>query len=582
MGRTVRLGSGSAYWGDLLEPAVTLAARGDLDYLCFDHLAELTLAILQRHRVKDPERGYVGDIVAWMDAILPLARASGTRLVTNAGGANPPAAARQVVEVARRHGLDGTRVGVVTGDDVLERMLALAGEGVAFPNLDTGEASFDSVRDRIVAANAYIGAEGIVTSLAAGADVVVTGRVSDNALYVGPLMHEFGWTYDDHQLVGAAVTIGHMVECAALMTGSLSNFWAETGDIADIGFPIAEVDDAGDAEFTKVGGTGGLVTEQTLAEQLVYEVHDPARYLMPDGVADFTKPTITQVGPDRVRMTGMTGSARPDTPGVRRLRRRLDRGGTAMFSWPDAHAKARQGEEVVRRRLKICGVEPDALHVEYLGVNTLHGPAAPPPAGELNEVGLRISLRTAPPARRPTRCAGRSCIWTLGGVGSAIATPSRPREVISLWPTLIPRATPSTCAPTWSRPDVLDRRVDDGVLVLRLDDPERRNALGYAEVCELVAALRDADADPGVRCVLLTGSGAASPPGATCASSAPSWTPRRWSTGTAGVGRRSCSPSCRGCGSRSWRPSTAPPSPEAAGSSRSPTSPWPPPTRRSG
>lgn len=437
---TVRLGSGSAYWGDLLEPAVKLVERGNLDYLSFDHLAELTLAILQRHRAKDPSRGYIPDIVPFMDAILPLARERGTRLVTNAGGANPPAGGQQVVEVARRHGLARTTVGVVTGDDVLAAMLRLADAGRSFPNLDTGEPSIDRIRDRIVAANAYIGSEGIVEALGAGAHVVVAGRCSDNALYVGPLMHEFGWTYSMVERMGAAVTIGHLVECAALLTGSLSNLWADAQAIWDIGFPIAEVDERGDAVLSKVDGTGGLINEVTVKEQLLYEVHDPRRYLMPDGTADFTAPTLREVGPDRVRVTGMTGTARPDEL---KVCVGYDDGwigdGIAMFSWPDALEKARRGEEIVRQRLKICDVNPRSLSFEYLGVDTLHGPSAPEPQCEANEVGLRVAAHCA--TREEAHAVRQEVLhlWTLGGVGSAIAPPGRPRPVIALWPTLIPR-----------------------------------------------------------------------------------------------------------------------------------------------
>ena len=438
--KTLRLGSGSAYWGDLMEPAVELAERGELDYLSFDHLAELTLAILQRHRAKDPSRGYIADIVPWMDAILPVARSKGTKLITNAGGANPPAAGEKVLEIARSHGLTDTRVAVVTGDDVHAKMLELHEQGVAFPNLDTGEADLDRIKDRIVAANAYIGAEGVVTGLEQGAHVVITGRASDNALYVGPLMHEFGWTYDDTEKVGAAVTIGHILECAALATGSLSNFWREARPLSNIGFPFADVEESTDAVVSKLDGTGGLVTEMTIKEQLLYEVHDPANYLMPDGIADFTAPSVEQVGEDRVRVAGMTGKPRPDQL---KVCVGFDDGwigeGVAMFSWPDAHDKAKNGEEIVRDRLKLLDVEPREVVFEYLGVNTLHGPTAPDPECEPNEVGLRVAAHCD--TREEAEVVRREILhlWTLGGVGSAIMPPGRPRPVVSLWPTLIPR-----------------------------------------------------------------------------------------------------------------------------------------------
>ena len=215
---SVRLGSGSAYWGDVLHPAVEIVERGELDYICFDHLAELTLAVLQRIRSKDPARGYIEDIGPWTEATLRQAREQGIRTITNAGGANPPAAAEVVARVAESFGLGDTRIGVVTGDDIFSRLEELRGQGVKFPNLDTGEEDIDRIADRIVAANAYIGADGMLEALADDAHVVVLGRCSDNALYAGPMMHEFGWDFEttDPNLLGAAVTIGHLLECAAL------------------------------------------------------------------------------------------------------------------------------------------------------------------------------------------------------------------------------------------------------------------------------------------------------------------------------------------------------------------------------
>lgn len=438
--KSVRLGSGSAYWGDLMEPAVDLAERGELDYLCFDHLAELTLSILQRQRSKDPSRGYITDIVPWMEAILPIARRNGTRLITNAGGANPLAAAEQVIRIARKHGLTGTRVAVVTGDDVHETMLRLNDEGMSFRNMDTGEEDLGRIRDRIVAANAYIGAEGIVEGLVRDAHVVVTGRASDNALYVGPLMHEFGWTFDDFEQMGAAVTIGHILECAALANGSLSNFWREAQPLSRVGFPFADIDETGSAVVSKLDGTGGLVTEMTIKEQLLYEIHDPKRYLMPDAIADFTAPRVEQVGKDRVRVSGMTGTERPDTL---KVCIGFEDGwigeGVAMFSWPEAYDKALAGEQIVRDRLEILGVKPREIVFELLGINTLHGPTAPAPSQEMNEVGLRVAAHCDTLADAEVVRREILHLWTLGGVGSAIMPPGRPRPVTSLWPTLIPR-----------------------------------------------------------------------------------------------------------------------------------------------
>ena len=310
-----------------------------------------------------------------------------------------------------------------------------------FTNIANGHTNFNAIRERVVAANAYIGADGMIEALAAGADVVVAGRVSDNAMYVAPLMHEFGWTYDNPELVGAAVTIGHLLECAALMSGSLSNFWAEGGNTWDIGFPYADVSPDGNARFSKLSGTGGLVTEMTLKEQLVYEIADPRSYLMPDGIADFTSPTFRQEGPDLVSATNLTGRPRPDTLKV--CVGYWDGWigeGIAMFSWPDAYAKAQKGAEIVRERLKMFDITPEDITFEFLGVNTLHGPTAPEPTGDLNEVGLRVAARCRTKEEADAVRREVLHLWTLGGVGSAILAPGRPRPVIGLWPTLIPRS----------------------------------------------------------------------------------------------------------------------------------------------
>lgn len=439
--KTIRLGSGSAYWGDLLEPAVEVAEKGEVDYLCFDHLSELTLAVLQRQKARDPREGYIHDIEPWLEAVLPHARQQGFKVITNAGGANPVAAAQKVIEVAGRLGLGPLKIGVVTGDDIFPDLDELRSLGVKFTNLDTGEEDIDRIRGDIVAANAYIGADAIAESLAQGADVVVTGRVSDTALYIGPMMHELGWSYrpQDRDRMGAAITIGHVVECAALANGALSNFWREAKDAWRIGYPIAEVAEDGTAVITKVPGSGGVLNEWTVKEQLVYEIGDPANYFMPDGIADFTTVRVEGVGPERVRLSGMTGKGLPEQLKVCIGYRDGWVGeGMLLFSWPDALEKARRGEQIIRERLRLLGVEALELDFGYVGVNALHGPAAPEP-GELNEVGLRVAgrCRTRDEADAIKREATH--LWTLGGIGTGYSAPSQPRPSVALWPTLVPR-----------------------------------------------------------------------------------------------------------------------------------------------
>ena len=439
--KKVRLGAGSAYWGDLLEPAVEVAEKGDVDYMCFDHLSELTLAVLQRQRAKDPNEGYIKDIEPWMEAILPHARKQGFKVITNAGGANPAAAAQKVIEVAKRLRLGKLKIAVVTGDDIFPDLDEIRSQGIKFANMDTGEEDIDRIRKDIVAANAYIGGDYIARGLAQGADVVVCGRSSDTAVFIGPLMHELGWTYEakDNDKMGAAITIGHVVECAALATGAVSNLWRQAKDPWRPGFPIAEVSEDATAVISKVEGSGGILNEWTVKEQLVYEIGDPNNYYMPDGIADFTTLKVEEIAPERVKLSDMTGKGLPDKLKVCiGYRDGWEGEGSLLFSWPDAYEKARRGERIIRERLKLLGVEPLELHFDYIGVNALHGPAAPPP-GDLNEVGLRVAARTRTQDEADTVKREATHLWTLGGIGTGYLSPAQPRPSVSLWPTLVPR-----------------------------------------------------------------------------------------------------------------------------------------------
>jgi hypothetical protein len=440
--KKIRIGSGSAFWGDMLDPAVELAKKGEVDYIGFDHLAELTLAIMQRMRAKDPSKGYIQDIIPWMKAILPIASKKGTKLITNAGGANPEGAAEEVVKIAKDLGLSGMKFGVVTGDDIFPRLDEIRSKGWKFKNFDTGEENIDRIKDRIVAANAYIGADEIIGCLTEGADVVITGRVSDNALYVGPLMHEFGWDYGEPywDRIGAAVTVGHIIECAACVTGGMSNMWKVSKDPHRIGFPIAEFSENGEAVITKTEGSGGIVNQWTVKEHLVYEILDPSNYYMPDGVADFTSLNLEEIGKDQVRVTGMSGKPRPKELKVCiGYQDGFIGEGHIFFPWPDALAKAQWAEKLVRERFKMFGLQAEELRIDLIGVNVLHGELAPLPDYDLNEVGLRIVAKTKTREEADMVRRAATHLWTAGPVGASFGVPFSPRPVISLWPTLVPR-----------------------------------------------------------------------------------------------------------------------------------------------
>ena len=302
--RIVRLGAGAGYAGDRIEPAVELAERGDIDYLVFECLAERTIALAQQAKLRDPEGGYDPLLEARLRAVLGPCRARGIRVVTNMGAANPVAAARKAGALAREMGLAGLRIAAVTGDDLLDAVRA--GDFV----LEESGEPVASLGNRIVSANAYLGAAPIVAALADGADVVITGRVGDPALFLAPLVHAFGWAMDDWERLGRGTLVGHLLECAGQITGG---YFADPGckdvpDLARLGFPIGIVAEDGTVEIAKVAGSGGRISLATCKEQLLYEVHDPARYLQPDVVGDFSGVEMEQVGPDRVRVSGATGA----------------------------------------------------------------------------------------------------------------------------------------------------------------------------------------------------------------------------------------------------------------------------------
>ena len=296
--KTVKLGAGMAFWGNSVRPAIEMVERADIDYLCCDHLAELTMSILSKQQQKDPAFGYTRDVLDLLRGALPTCLDKGIKVVTNAGGANPRACAERVVVLAKELGLSPVRVAVVTGDDIRADIDRLMDLGVPFTNMDTGE-DLASVRDRLTHASVYTGCEGIVEALKAGADVVVCGRVTDIALYLGPLIHEFGWAPDDWPRLGMAAAVAHAVECGGQATGGLyAGGWQDVPGLETLGYPIAEVADDGTAVITKTPGSGGRVDIGTVSEQMVYEILDPGNYLTADVTADFTGLTLTDAGPE--------------------------------------------------------------------------------------------------------------------------------------------------------------------------------------------------------------------------------------------------------------------------------------------
>jgi len=440
--KKIRIGSGSGYAPSKAGEALRLVNEGNIKYLSFDQLAELTMSIMSKTRQRDPSKGYLTGHVEGMKQILPAAYEKGIKIITNGGGVNPEAAADQILNIAKENGLNEIKVGVVRGDDISGRIDDCIKKGWKFTNSETGDDDISKIRDNIMIANAYIGSDSIVDALDADADVVVIGRCSDSALFVAPMMHEFGWKFENKYwpLIGAGITIGHTLECADFLTGVDMPIWESVPKPEEIVYPLAEVSEDGTAVLGMPSSGGGLLNEWTVKSQLVYEVHDPKNYIMPDGVADMTAVKVEDLGNNRVRLSNMTGKARPDT-----LKVIIGyQGGyiaetMAVISAPKALTKARRVEEIGWRNLSKYGMKPENVDVQidYIGINSQLKSIVPiPDEDKISEIGLRVAARG-----KSALDAGLVAMAFMDSspVGWAFAAPSKPRSYISLWPTLIPR-----------------------------------------------------------------------------------------------------------------------------------------------
>jgi len=430
----LRVGCGAGYSGDRIEPAVELARDGGLQYLVFECLAERTIALAQQERIADPGRGYDPRLAERLEAVLPLCHERGVRILTNMGAANPTAAAARAREVAGQLGLTGLRVAAVTGDDVL----AVVADGVH--RLEETGRPVSELGPRLVSANAYLGAAPLVEALRRDAELVICGRVADPALFLAAQVHHFGWSFQDWTHLGRGTLVGHLLECAGQVTGG---YFAdpETLPVAGLerlGFPLAEVDSDGVAVVTKVEGSGGAVTEATCKAQLLYEIHDPARYLTPDVTADLSQVRLRSEGPDRVRVTGGGGAPPPDQLKVSVGYRDGWIGeGQISYGGPGAVERARLALEIVRRRLATCGVTPEEFRGDLIGLDSLGLPGdaqAMPP----REVRLRVAARAA--SEEGARRVGDEVesLYTNGPAGGGGATKAR-REVLAIGTTFVAR-----------------------------------------------------------------------------------------------------------------------------------------------
>lgn len=444
MKETIRIAAGQGFWGDLPDAPVRQVEEGPIDYLMLDYLAEVTMSIMQKQKARDPKAGYARDFVPLMKQILPTCVARDIQVVANAGGVNVEGCAAAVRDVARELGLAGKlKIGIVTGDNIMDRVDDLIARGLELRNMDTDE-PLATVRERIQSANAYLGAAPIVEALNQGAQVVITGRATDTGLTLAPMIHEFGWAADDWDKLAAGTIAGHIIECGAQCSGGNCQYeWQTIADLANVGFPIAEASPDGTFVITKHEGTGGRVNVPSIKEQLVYEMGDPHEYITPDCVADFTTIRLADDGSDRVRVFGIKGKEATDSLKVSiSYSAGYKAVGTLVYAWPNAYEKAKAADKILRARLDRLGLRFDQILTEYVGANATHGPLAGEPSPDVAEVQLRVGVRgnDRKAIERFTKEIAPLILTGPPAVTGFAGGRPKVEEIVAYWPALIPKS----------------------------------------------------------------------------------------------------------------------------------------------
>lgn len=438
--RVVRVAGGQGFWGDWLEAPRRQVEGGPIDYLMLDYLAEVTMSILQKQKERDPAMGYARDFVGAMESVFEAVAKRGVKVIANAGGVNPEACAKAVRDAARKAGVAGAvKLGVVTGDDLLPRLDELLAAGHALTHMDSGE-PLSAVRDRVLSANAYLGSTPIVEALAKGANVVITGRSTDTALTMAPLRHEFGWGAADWDKLAAGIVAGHIIECGAQSSGgNCLRDWRSIPDLANVGYPIVEGAADGTFVVTKHERTGGRIDVPGITEQLVYEMGDPASYITPDVIADFSTIQLEQAGKDRVKVFGIRGRAPTEFLKVSiAYRAGFKAVGTLVYAWPDALEKAQLADRVLRERLDRLGLRFDEIRTEFVGASATHGALAGPPP-DLPEVQLRVGVRSddRKAVERFTRDIAPLILNGPPSVTGFAGGRPKVEDVVAYWPALV-------------------------------------------------------------------------------------------------------------------------------------------------
>ncbi len=436
MKRKIRIGNAGGYWGDDLSALKRQLTGGKLDYISMDFLAEITMSILQRQRRQKPHLGYAVDFLGQLEECLPLICKKNVRVISNAGGINPIGLGREIITLAKKLNLE-VKVGIVYGDDISDKLYELTAAGEKFANMETGEKFLD-VRSRITTANIYLGAEPLVKALDEGCQIVVTGRVTDTGLTLAPMIHEFGWAMDDWDKMASGIVAGHIIECGAQGSGGNVTDWQEVASFHNIGYPIIEMEPSGEFVVTKHPNTGGVVSEKSVKEQLVYEMGDPSNYISPDGIARFDTIRLKEDGPDRVRVFGAKGKPEPESLKVSMsYEDGWKASGMILVSGPDTYRKAETIADIFWKKLDY---KYEQTRTEVIGSGSIWPDSLT--KGEANEVLLRFGVRDQSFERVRDFGIALPTLILSGPAGMAVTTGGRPKpkQVIAYWPALIHRA----------------------------------------------------------------------------------------------------------------------------------------------
>ncbi len=445
--KTVRIAGGQGFYGDSPAAAIAIAKEKACDYIVNDALAELTMSILQKDRMKDPDLGYTRDIEFLAKSLYPLAFNNGIKIVSNSGGLNPISAAKKVAGILQKQGIKGIKIAAITGDDFISRLEELQKSGHALKNMDSSE-PLSSTPYQPTHANVYMGAACIADALSQGADIILAGRVADPCLTLGILVHHFGWVMNnDLDKLASGIAIGHLLECGGQASGGNSYAeWPMDYQISNLGYPIAEVAENGSAVFSKLESQGGKMSRNTLREQLIYEIHDPCNYITPDVTVDLTDVKIEELDKNKVHFSGVKGKPQPESL---KMTIGLMEGYVSeqffFFSWPHAYKKAQKFVEAVDQIWGKLPVEIERSEHSFVGINGIHGEAAPIPSDneleDINELGVRLTIKHKDPKAGKIAMQSIVCLG-LNGPPGVISMPGwgkTNRVLLSLWPTLIPR-----------------------------------------------------------------------------------------------------------------------------------------------